>query len=123
MKQKEIIEKLRGFSPVAKEDHIEIKVPVVMRLYDAFLMLQITPLEEGYMISDDGHTFDEWNHDLSYYFHLFLQNDTNCHYDIQSSKEKIYKVYPENFSVAVALDEFVRFFIALDDFILKHNIT
>ncbi len=123
MEKKGIIEKLKHFAPTIKEDCVEIRVPVCMRMYDAFLVLQMTPLEEGYQISDDGHTFDELNHDFSYYIQLFLQNDHNDYYDFQFTKEKIYKGYPEHFSIYMALDQFVRFFISLDNFIMNQNIT
>ena len=47
-----------------------------------------------------------------------MEKDKNNHYDIKLENNYLYKKYEEDYSVIRAVDEFVRFFIYLDDYIL-----
>ena len=55
-----------------------------------------------------------------YYYDLFMQNDLNCHYDIKREGAYLYKKYDSERSVRTAVDEFVKFFVYLDDFMLEY---
>lgn len=110
------------FNPKQKEKFIEITVPVVTKMNYGILTLKVLPLEKGYIICDDGQTFDEFTYDTKYYYDLFMEK-TNRHYNIQLDGDRIYKQYPYDYNIEVAVNEFVRFFVYLDDFIIDNNIT
>ena len=87
------------------------------------LTLFIKPVDDGYVISDDGETFIEYSADTEYYFELFDKNDGNYHFDIALKDGYICKSYRFNYSLASAIDEFIRFFISLDEFMGNNDIT
>ena len=115
-----IMKDLEYFKPIQKEGYIEVKMPVAMRIYKALLTLQIREVEDGYVISDDGDAFYDFNEYSEYYYNLFKEK--NYCYNIQLENDKFYKKYKNNFNLNVAFNEFVRFFIDLDNFIMKNNI-
>ncbi|MBQ8425441.1 MAG: hypothetical protein IJX17_05420 [Clostridia bacterium] len=110
------------FKPIKNEEFIEIKIPVAMDLTFNILSLKILPLENGYIICDDGKTFKRLNNTSMYYFNIFIEKDTNDHFDIMLDGDRIYKKYPYDFNIRVAVNEFVRFFVYLDDFISNNNL-
>lgn len=110
------------FNHTQNENLIEITVPVAMDMNYNLLRLSITLLDTGYIICDDGKAFNRFNNIAEYYFNLFKEKDTNDHFDIKLDGDKFFKEYPDNFNIQVAINEFVRFFVYLDDFILKNNI-
>lgn len=118
-----IIELLNHFKPIQKNGYIELKLPVVMRIYDACLTLYLTENKDGYIISDNGETFYDFNRPAKYYYDLFIEKNVNKNFEINFSKNFIYKKYSNNFNINVAINEFIRFFISLDDFILDNNLT
>ena len=123
MEKNKIIEKLTLFTPIVKEKHIEIVLPVAVKIYNDCLSLHITPKSDGFTISDDAKTFSQFNKSTKYYYDLFMQNDKNNHYEIKLNNNLIYKKYPDNFNLTFALNEFIRFFIDLDNFIKDNNLT
>ena len=60
--------------------------------------------------------------EMEYYFNIFERHDKNYHYDIQIKKGKIYKDYPSNYNIAVAINEFIRFYVLFDDFIMQNSV-
>ncbi len=102
-------------------DHIELELPVVLNFNQQLLTLHIVPLgeEQGYYVLDSGTAFCDDSNDAAYYFERFEREDKNYHYGIGVSEECFFKQYPAEFGVRVAVSEFVRFFVYLDDFILK----
>lgn len=120
---KKIIKDLEYFKPIEKENYVELKLPVAIKMFKSCLLLRIIPMKDGFAISDDGFTFYDFNEDSNYYFDLFMEKDENYHYDIKLNGNFFYKKYPSNYNINVAINEFIRFFINLDDFIKKNNIT
>jgi hypothetical protein len=126
---KEISKMLEQQLKICKWDNIndgesfEIELPVVLYFNYQRLKVYITPIDDGYYITDDGQTFIEYSLDTQYYFNLFNKMDTNYHYDIELKNEHIYKEYRFDYSLISAIDEFIRFFIYLDEFIRKNDIT
>ena len=118
-----IIEELEYFKPKQKKGFVEIKLPVAIRLYNDCLILKILPIKDGYVISDIGDTFSDFNENTKYYYDLFMEKDKHDHYGIKLHKEIILKKYNDNFNINVAINEFVRFFIDLDNFIIDNNLT
>ena len=126
---KEISKKLEQQLKICKWDSInngksfEIELPVVLYFNYQRLKLYIFPIDDGYYITDDGQTFIEHSFDTKYYYDLFNEKDNNYHYDIELKNEYIYKKYHFDYSLMSAIDEFIRFFIYLDEFMRKNDIT
>lgn len=110
------------FTPIKKEKYIEITVPVITDMNHDFLELRIIPTESGYTICNNGKAFSDFNEPTKYYYDLFMEKDPNYHYEIKLDGNIIYKKYSEDFSTRVAINEFVKFFVYLDDFILKNEL-
>lgn len=100
-----------------------IELPVVLYFNYQRLMLYVYPIDDGYYISDDGQTFVEYSFDTKYYCDLFEEKDKNYHYKIEYKDDYIYKKYSFDYSLMSAIDEFIRYFIYLDEFIKKHDLT
>ncbi len=100
-----------------------IEIPVHTYFNYQRLCLYIYPVDDGYYISDDGETFIEFSCDTKYYFDLFMEKDNNNHFEIKLENDHIHKKYKYDYSLVAALDEFIRFFIYLDDFMNKNNIV
>ena len=115
-------ELLKIFNPIKNEKYIEITVPVDMGINDSLLILRVVPLKQGYVVCDNGKNFSELNNSPKYYFDLFMEKDTNDHFSIEFKNNIILKKYPENFNVRMAISEFVRYFIYLDDYLINNNI-
>ena len=52
-----------------------------------------------------------------------MERDSNNHFEIKLENDHIHKKYKYDYSLVAALDEFIRFFIYLDDFMNKNNIV
>lgn len=113
---------LEIFTPTQNDKFIEITVPVIMDMNYGILKLEILILDDGYIICDDGQNFLEFSYPAKHYYDLFMEQDTNHHFKMQLDGDRIYKKYPYDFNIRVAVNEFVRFFVYLDDFVLKNNL-
>jgi len=104
-------------------DYIELELPVVLHFAGILLTLRIYPIndDEGYYVLDDGTAFLEFSCDTEYYFRMFEADDKRYHFDIGVADRCFFKQYEPDFSARVALDEFVRFFVYLDDYILGNQ--
>ena len=116
-----IMKDLDYFKPVQKDGYVEFVLPIDIKMFKACLRLHIYNTENGYAISDDGYTFYDFNEDSEYYYNLYKEHN-KYHYDILLNDNYFYKEYKNNFNINVAINEFVRFFIYLDDYIVKNNI-
>ncbi|MBQ8425445.1 MAG: hypothetical protein IJX17_05440 [Clostridia bacterium] len=114
---------LEVFKPIQKENFIEITVPIVTKMNNSIVKLYITTTNDGYKISDDGLTFEEFSFDTKHYFNIFMEKNVNRHFKMQLDKDTIFKEYPYDFNIEVAVNEFARFFTYLDDFIIENNLT
>ena len=119
----DILRDLKYFEPIKNDDYVTVKMPVAMKLYNALLTLKIYAYEDTYMISDDGDAFYNANEDASYYYDLYNKKSGKPNYNIMLKDDKFYKVYPNNYNINVALNEFVRFFVYLDDFVRDNYIV
>ena len=108
---------------ITEDGAFRIELPVVLYFNYQRLALNITPTDDGYVISDDGETFIEYSSDTEYYFELFDKNDGNYHFDIALKDGYICKSYGFDYSLTSAIDEFIRFFISLDEFMGNNDIT
>lgn len=126
--KKEIYEKLENQLKICKWETInnneffQIELPVVLYFNYQRLVLNIYPTDDGYYISDTGDTFIEYKFEPKYYYDLYIKKDKNDHYNIQLKDNYIYKTYQYDYSLLNAIDEFIRFFIHLDEFMISNDI-
>ena len=126
---KEMSEKLKKQFEICKwenvnnGEHYEIELPVVLYFNYQRLRLYVYPIDDGYYISDDGETFIEYSNDTEYYFDLFTKSDNHYHYDIELKDNHICKEYKYDYSLMSAIDEFIRFFICLDEYMRDNDIV
>ena len=126
---KEIRERLEEQLKICHWERIDqgksffIELPVVLYFNYQRLRLYIDPIDDGYSVSDDGETFLEHSRDTQYYYDLFEQKDQNYHFKIGLKDNFICKTYRFDYSLMSAIDEFIRFFIFLDEFMTKNDIV
>lgn len=121
---KSIFESLSEFSPKLEGDYIEVSFPVLMNVAFSYLKLRIVPGEQSYKIFCPDDLFREKNDSQKRYFDIFMKWDKNYHYNMQLDENHlIYKEFKNNYNPACAIDEFIRFFILLDDFIMDNNVV
>ena len=120
MKNK-ILETIDFCKVIDKDEYLEIELPVVTYFNYQRVVLRIYPLENEYYISDEGLTFSECGGSSEYYYNSFIDNDSNYHFDILLDNDYLYKKYDGDYAVYSAIDEFVRFFIYLDDYMTKNS--
>ena len=117
---KEILERLEVFKPVEKDGMIELAIPVILKISNNCLFLNITKTNDGYRILADSENFERLNNVISFYYEKF-ESQGHKYYDIQCNDDCIFKNYKSDFSITVAIDEFIRFFIELDNFISENK--
>ncbi|MBO5327978.1 MAG: hypothetical protein J6B04_02255 [Clostridia bacterium] len=126
---KEVSDKLKNQLKICKWESInngesfQIELPVALYFNYQRLKLYIYPVDDGYYVSDDGETFIEYSCDPQYYYDLFNKKDKAFHFGIELKNNRICKKYRFDYSLIAAIDEFIRFFILLDEFIRKNDIT
>ena len=112
------------FSAKQMKNYIKLNLPLVTWTNGGLLELRIKLKEDGYTIYCPVNLFEEMNAggEQEYYFNIFEKNDKNYHFDIKIKDGKIYKDYPSNYNIAVAINEFIRFYVKLDDFIINNEV-
>lgn len=121
---KSILESLSDFSPKLQDNYIEVSFPVVMNVSFSYLRLRIVPREQTYKIYCPDDLFREKNDSQKRYFDIFMKWDKSYHYGMQIDENHlIYKEFKNNYNPLCAIDEFIRFFILLDDFIMDNNVV
>ena len=118
------IDFLDPYKPIQKDGYIEISLPVVMNVAFTHLTLRIVPGEDTYTVCCPENLFIEKNDTQKRYYDIFMKWDKNWHYDMKISENHfIYKEYRNDYNPVCAVDEFVRFFILFDDFIMDNNVV
>lgn len=106
------------------EEYFEIDLPIITTFNQQLLTLRLYPFEDYYYVCNDGYTFDEYpEYSANYcekYYNLFTEKDSHFHYQIQRNGAYLYKKYDPDYSARAAVDEFIRFFLYLDDFMLDY---
>ena len=97
-------------------------LPVVIYINNAFLELTVTPYDDEYEIACKEDLFQDANGNQEFYFDIFTAYDNNHHYGLEIEDGVIFKRYPNEYSLTVALNEFIRAFILLDDFIISKDV-
>ena len=109
----DIMKHLKYFTPVQKEGYVEVTLPVIIKIFNSCLRLHIYNTDNGCFIRDEGDTFYDSNENSEYYYNLYKKSNMND-YGILLKDDYFYKEYPSNVNINIALNEFVRFFINLD---------
>lgn len=117
----DILKQLDMFYCKEKDDYVEVSLPIAMWMNCNCIVLRIKPTENGYVITDTGDNFKEFNQKASFYYDKFVGSHDNT-YDIKLDGEMLYKEYEYNVSIIVGIDELVRFLVKLDDYILDNNL-
>lgn len=116
-----LLQHLKEFSPTVKDGYVEITLPVVIWLCGTLLTVRIAPTDDGFTIACAENLFYDANDSQEFYFDLFMKWDKNYHFAMQKDGDVIYKAYPQG-NLNVAINEFIRFFILFDDFILQNGV-
>ena len=111
-----------GWEKVNDGELYILDLPVEINFNFQRLVLFVRPVEDGYYVFDGGETFITFDNDTKYYYDLFNEYDDNYHFEIETENEYLYKKYSGDFKLISAINEFTRFFIFLDEFMLNNNI-
>lgn len=108
---------LQIFMPKIVDNHIEIVFPIILNIKNNCFILVLKPNKNGFLISDDGYTFERLNKETKHYFSLFASKLTTICNGYKIDGEKIYKEYQTNQCVTHAINHFIRFLIKIYNFI------
>ena len=118
----DILSGLSVFEPHRGDRCAEWHLPIILQMNGQCLTLRITPGETGFTVSDGAYTFEDFCENTEYYFDLFLKKRKKVCAGFEVKNEEISKKYEKNIGMVAALDECIRFFIALDEFIIKNRL-
>lgn len=118
----DFINKLDLYKPIKKDGYIELKCPVFIKILNDYLVLRIYQKDDGdYTIKDCGSLFKGYKYDSKYYYDLF--NDyKKYNYLVEVEGDIFYSDYRYDYSVRMAISNFVRFYVYLDDYIISNNL-
>ena len=118
--------KKRLFSDFAAKErggYFEIEFPVVINTSGTLVALRIEQREDSYFITHPEDIFsDRGNDNLEFYFNLFMKHYKGYTYGVELSDGVLTKVCENNYNVAVALSDFIRFMIIFDDFFIDNEV-
>ncbi len=113
----------KDFTPTQKDEYIEIPFPVVINTSFTLVTLRIYQREDGYTITHPEDIFSEMGNDtLEFYFNLFKKHNEDCFYGVELKDGVLTKECENNYNVAVALSDFIRFMIYFDDFFTNNGV-
>lgn len=118
----DVMKTLDNYKPIKKDNYVEVKCPVFIKMINDYLVLKIYQTEDGdYTIKDNGNLFVGYQHNAKYYFDLF--NDyKKYNYLVDVEGDTFYSDYRYDYNVRVAISNFIRFYVYLDDFINSNNL-
>lgn len=117
-----IVEGFEIFKPQKKNGFVELNLPLVLKMNNQCFTLQIIPEKSGFVISDGGYTFENFNNTAKDYFDLFAGNQATTCDGFEVCDEQICKKYPDNTSLIFAFDDFIRFFLEFDNFVFQNHL-
>ena len=120
----DIIKRLStDFAATQKEGYIEVPLPVVINTSFDLVTLRIYQQENGYVITHPEDIFSEMgNATLEFYFNLFKKHNNNCYYGVELKNGILTKECKNNYNIAVAISDFIRFMIYFDDFFTNNGV-
>ena len=111
------------FSAKQKNGYILVSFPIVINIDNGLLDLRVKPNEKGYTIDCPRDFFVDANARLEYYYNVFEKYDKNYHFNIKIKKGKISKDYSQETNIVNSINEFVRYIIMFDDFIINNDVV
>ena len=117
-----MINRLSSYSPTEKDGRIYITVPVVVSLSQGPLELVITQEENTYTLCCPTNLFEDANESQEFYFDLFKRHFNGYYYDMELKNGLFSKAYNEEHSPLHAINDFVRFIILFDNFMLENDV-
>ena len=118
----DIMNDLEMFKPRQGDGYVDITLPVALDFACYLLELRITPHEDTYTVELPVDFFYDKNGDADFYIDIFERHDKNYHYGIKVRDNVISKEYENDYNLVRAIDEFIRYFILLDDFLLGNDV-
>ena len=118
-----LMSKLSAYSPIEKEGRVCITVPLVIYLNQSPLELEITESGNSYTVCIPNNLFEDANESAEFYFDIFKRHFDGYYYEMEQKNGIFQKTYNEEYSLLHAVNEFVRFAIILDDFMMKNDVV
>lgn len=111
---------IEDFRAVERDGFIEIEFPIVINTCGTLIFLRIEQREEDYIITHPEDIFsDRGNDTLGFYYSIFKKHLADCYYDVKLVDGVLTMQCKNDFNVAVAISDFIRFMIMFDDFIVN----
>ena len=119
---KKLMKQLQLFAPKECKRYVEISLPIVTHLNGGLLRLRIKTTDEGFAIYCPDNLFYDANGNQRFYFSIFKAYSQSDCFGIHVRRERFYKEYGQEDSVVVVIDQFVRFVLQLENFILENDV-
>ena len=114
---------LEDFHAVERDGAVEIELPVVINTADILVALRIEQRADDYIITHPDDIFsDRGNDTLEFYYGIFRKHMPECYYDVKIVDGVLTMQCKNNYNVAVAISDFIKFMIMFDDFIVNNNV-
>lgn len=114
---------LEDFHAVERDGAVEIELPVVINTADILVALRIEQRADDYIITHPDDIFsDRGNDTLEFYYGIFRKHVPECYYDVKIVDGVLTMQCKNNYNVAVAISDFIKFMIMFDDFIVNNNV-
>lgn len=114
---------LEDFHAVERNGAVEIELPVVINTADILVALRIEQRADDYIITHPDDIFsDRGNDTLEFYYGIFRKHVPECYYDVKIVDGALTMQCKNNYNVAVAISDFIKFMIMFDDFIVNNNV-
>lgn len=114
---------LEDFHAVERDGAVEIELPVVINTADTLVALRIEQRADDYIITHPDDIFsDRGNDTLEFYYGIFRKHVPECYYDVKIVDGVLTMQCKNNYNVAVAISDFIKFMIMFDDFIVNNNV-
>ena len=108
-----------------KDDYLEVIFPVITSFNQQLVTLRLYPYEDYYYVSSTDTVFDEYEeYSTNYcekYYNEFTKIDNLNNYQMNRYNAFLYKKYDGEYSARYAVDEFIKFFIELDKYMLENE--
>ena len=119
----DIVDWFHAFRPKKRGSVTRMTIPVILSSLQCLIELKVKEFPDFFRVSFDNEFFYEKNETPEFYFNLFMKNDKSYHYNMKIDKKgNIFKDYKNDASLVAFADEFVRFFVAFDDYLMENQV-
>jgi len=116
----DIIKGLEQIEVKQNDGFVELTMPLVLDCGCTLLTLNIYETAEGYRVLCPLDIFEEANGTQRRYFDIYEKHDKSYHFQMKlNESDLVYKDYPYDYNPICAVNEFIRFYAAFDEFILE----